>query len=155
MLAVIADSAGYPSGGLVNGRVVMAAVGVVVAVAALAGVGLSADGRPPWQIVVKVFALFAIETLGVVRALAAAVDHVGRVRVRVHARKRQAAGRVTVTGARTAHHHVVHGVVVLFLDLLSVSFMDTIIHALVVSIAHTIHSDLRTYIIHQYIIHHG
>ena len=91
MLTIVADSAGYPSGGLVDGRIVVTAVCVIVTVAAFARVGLSANGRSPRQVVVEVFALFAVEALGVVRALAAAVYHVGRVRMRVDARKRQAA----------------------------------------------------------------
>jgi len=85
VLAAVADSARYPSGGFVHGRIVVAAIGVVVAVASFAGVGLATDGRPPRQVVVEIFTLLAIEALGVVGALAAAVDHVG---ARVHARKR-------------------------------------------------------------------
>ena len=109
VLAIVAHAAGNPSGGLVHGRIKVAPVRVVVAVAALARVRLAADGGPPRQVVVKVLALLAVESARVVGALAPAVHHVG---ARVDARQRQAARRVPVARARAAHHHVVDAVVV-------------------------------------------
>ena len=77
VLAIIADSAGDFAGGFVDGGVKVALVRVVVTVAAFARVRLSTDGRLPGVVVVKILALFAVEALGVVRALASAVHHVG------------------------------------------------------------------------------
>ena len=47
VLAIVADTARNAPGRLVNGRIEMAPVRMVVAVAPFAGVGLAADGRPP------------------------------------------------------------------------------------------------------------
>jgi len=74
---------------------------------------LLADGRLPGQIVEKVIAVLAVETLGVVGALALAVHH---IRPGQHVGQRQTSGRVSITRARATHHHVVNGVVVLFLQ---------------------------------------
>ena len=118
MGAVVADAAGDAAGGFVDGRVKVAPVRVVVAVAALASVGLAANGRPPGQVVVEILALLAVESLGVVRALAPSVHH---VRPLVDGRQGQAARGVAVTRAGPSNHHVVDGVVVLVLDLLPVN----------------------------------
>lgn len=64
---------------------------------------------------VKVFALFTVETFGVVRAFTTAVHH---VRALFYSVQRQTARSVAVARARTAHNHVVDGVVILFLDFL-------------------------------------
>jgi len=87
---------------------------VVVAVALLAGVRLGDDGRAPRQVVVEVLAALAVEPHRVVRALAAAVHHVGAVG---DAGQRQTARRMAIAGAGSSHHHLVYAVVVLLLDL--------------------------------------
>jgi hypothetical protein len=88
---------------------------MLVTITAFASVGLATNGRPPGQIVVEIFTLLAIETLGVVSTFAATMNH---VRPLVYTRQGQTARSVTVTRARTSHHHVINGVVVLVLDLL-------------------------------------
>ena len=118
MGAVVADAAGDAAGGFVDGRVKVAPVRVVVAIAAFASVCLAANGRPPGQVVVEILALLAVESLGVVRALAPSVHH---VRPLVDGRQGQAARGVAVTRAGPSNHHVVDGVVVLVLDLLPVN----------------------------------
>lgn len=76
VLAIVADPAGHPPRSLVNCFVEVAGSGMIVAVARSAGVRLLADRGLPRQIVVEVLALLAVETLGVVGALASTVDHV-------------------------------------------------------------------------------
>ena len=50
--------------------------GVVVAVASLTGVGRSADGGPPGQIVVEILATLAVKTGRIVLTFALPVDHI-------------------------------------------------------------------------------
>lgn len=61
---------------LINCVIKMTTGCVVVAVALLASVCLFAERRLPRQVVEEILALFAIQTLGVVRTFAFAVHHV-------------------------------------------------------------------------------
>lgn len=94
VLTVVTDTARDAACSLVDGRIVMAPVRVLIAVAPFTGVGLSTNGRSPWKVVVKVFTLLTIKSFGVVSTLAAAVDHVGAI---INAGQRQATRCVTVT----------------------------------------------------------
>ena len=67
---------------------------------------------------VKVLALFTVETFGVVCTFTATVHHVGAL---LHSVQGQTARGVTVARARTTHNHIVDGVVILFLDFLPVN----------------------------------
>lgn len=78
-----------------------------------ARVGLRDHSGAPWQIVVEVLALLAVEAHGVVGTLAAPVYHVRAVK---HAGQGQAARGVPVARTRPSHHHVVDAVVVFLLQ---------------------------------------
>lgn len=73
---------------------------------------LLAERRLPWQIVVKILAFFAVQSFGIVRALAASVHHVNLV---LDSLQRQTVRRVAIAGARSANHHIRNGIVVFFL----------------------------------------
>lgn len=60
----------------------------------LTSIGLLSESGFPWKVVVKVFAVFAVQTLGVVGALASAVNHVV---LGVESFQRQTARSVTIT----------------------------------------------------------
>lgn len=77
-----------------------------------ARVRLSADGRFPREIVEKVLAGFAVQTFGVVCALALTVDH---VRFADGAVLWQATRRVSITRTRPSDDHFGYGVIIFFL----------------------------------------
>lgn len=76
MSTVVTNTSRDPSGGFKNCRIEMAAIGVVVAIATLARVRLTTNGRSPGQVIEKVLAFLAVQSLRVVRALTASVNHV-------------------------------------------------------------------------------
>lgn len=76
VLTIVADSTGHSARSLVDRLVEVAGIGMVVTITWPTCVRLFAHRGFPWQVVVEVLALLAIETLGVVRTLASAVDHV-------------------------------------------------------------------------------
>lgn len=115
VMAIVADSAGHSSRSLVN-RLVKVARGSVI-VARPTGVRLFADRGFPRQIVVKVLAILAVQSFGVVSALASAVDHVLFVG---DSGQRQTSGSVSVAGAGSANHHILDGVVIFLANLGSI-----------------------------------
>lgn len=132
VLAVVTHTAAHITGGRIDGRVVMATGGMVVAVAdwtstiktsclqsrslTFAGVDLSADGRQPRHVLVEVFALLTIETFGVMRAFAATVNHVWNGFL---AGISFTTAGVAIAGTAASDHHIIYGVIILFFDLLS------------------------------------
>lgn len=76
VLAIVADTTRDPSSRLIDSWIKVAPVRVMITVAAFASIRLSTDSRPPRKIVIKVFALLAVESLGVVRTFTSTVDHV-------------------------------------------------------------------------------
>lgn len=113
MVTIVADTTRDASSGFVDGRIKMTLVRMLIAITTLASVCLTTNSRPPGQIMVEIFTLLAIETLGVVGTLATTVNH---VRPLVYTRQRQTTRSMAVTRAGTSHHHVINGVVVLVLD---------------------------------------
>lgn len=83
----------------------------------LTSIGLLSESRLPWQVVVEIFAVLAVQAFGVVGALASSVDHVV---LSVESLQRQTTRSVTVAGAGTTNDHVRDGVVVLLVDLRTV-----------------------------------
>lgn len=79
-----------------------------------ASIRLLAQCRLPWQIVVKVFAVFTVKAFRVVRAFASTVHHVV---LRVESFQRQTTRSVSIARARSAHNHVGDGVIIFLLDL--------------------------------------
>ena len=116
VLTVVTNTARNAAAQIENRAIERTAGRVIVALTALAGVHLTSDGRLPFQVVVQVQAAVAVVAGGEVAAIAFSVDHAGH---RALAGLRNAARRVTVTAATATNHHVVDGVIVLLLDLLS------------------------------------
>lgn len=78
-----------------------------------ASVGLMASSRFPWEIIVRIFTVFAVGASGVVTAVASAMHHIQNILDRVV--QRQALLSVSVAPAGTSYVHFMDGVIVLFL----------------------------------------
>lgn len=113
VLAVVADATGHSSRSLINRFIEVTGFAMIVAIALPARVRLLADRRFPRQIVIEVVACLAVQTLGVVSALASAMDHVLLVD---DAGQRQTFRGVSVARTGTADHHVLDGVIVFLAD---------------------------------------
>lgn len=76
VLAIVADTTRDPSSRLIDRWIKVAPIRVMITIAAFASVRLATNSRPPRKIVIKVFALLAVESFSVVRTFTATVDHV-------------------------------------------------------------------------------
>lgn len=120
VLAVIADTATDTTRVLIDGVIKVTACCVTVAVAHLTGIRLLAKRRFPGQIIEKVLALFAVQTLGVVRTLATSMHHLAPGVGELQIVQRQAAVSVTIARARTSDDHLGNRVVIFLPDLLAI-----------------------------------
>lgn len=76
VLAIVTDTTRDSSSRLIDSWIKVAPIRVMITVAAFASVRLTTNSRPPRKIVIEVFALLAVESLGVVRTFTSTVDHV-------------------------------------------------------------------------------
>ncbi len=109
-----------------QGLIELALERMVIACALLALVALAIACRLPFHIVVQWQTLFTVCAGRVVRALALAVDHAICVgHVILHALDLNASACMTIAKTTAPNHHLVHGIVVLFLDF--VAYVEQIV----------------------------
>ena len=116
VLTVVTHATRYAAAQLEHRSIERAAGRMIVAFTAFARVHLTSNGRLPFQIVVQIQAAVTVVAGGEMATVTLAVDH---TRHRALTGLRNTARSVTVTTATATHYHVIDGIVVLLLDLLS------------------------------------
>jgi len=117
MLALITHTSCLVTRGHKHSSIKVTPCCMPIAVTLSASLGLSSSCWLPWQIIVEVLATLTVETLGVMRALTLAKHHIRIVSLTI---EWQTTRGVTIAGAGTTHYHIIHGVIVLLFDLISI-----------------------------------